>query len=224
MPSRQFIAYYRVSTARQGRSGLGLEAQRASVLNYVDGTATSLIAEYTEVESGRRNGRPQLAKAIQHCRKENATLVIAKLDRLARNTRFLLGIVESDIDAAFCDMPEMPPGAVGKFMLTQIAAVAELEAGLTSERTKAALAAAKARGVQLGNPDLKRHNDRQRARAQRFARSLAPVVQSIRAEGYTSVRAIRDQLNAMDVASPGGGQWHVPSVHRLLKRVDRVAA
>jgi DNA invertase Pin-like site-specific DNA recombinase len=224
MPDRQFIAYYRVSTDRQGQSGLGLEAQRASVLSYVDSDTGDLLAEYTEIESGRRNSRPQLAMAIQHCRKGKATLVIAKLDRLARNTRFLLGIVESGIDAAFCDMPEMPPGAVGKFMLTQLAAVAELEAGLTSERTKAALAAAKARGVKLGNPDLKRHNDRQRASAQRFARSLTPVVQSIRSQGHSSVRAIRDQLNAMEVASPGGGQWHVPSVHRLLKRVDRVAA
>lgn len=143
-----FVAYYRVSTDRQGRSGLGLDAQRAAVAKYVAGAGGVVAAEFEEVESGKRNDRPQLAAALAACRARRAALVIAKLDRRARNARFLLHVVEGTGEAGvvFCDLPSVPPRPVGKFLLTQMAAVAELEAGLISQRTRAALAASKARG------------------------------------------------------------------------------
>src|SRR5262249_39223538 len=143
----------RVSTDRQGRSGLGLEAQRDAVTTYLNGGRWTLEAEYIETESGRRSDRPKLAQALAHAKAVKATVVFAKLDRLARNVDLLRGLVASDVDLVFCDLPNVPPGAMGRFLLTQMASVAELEAGLISERTKAALAAAKARGVRLGNPN-----------------------------------------------------------------------
>src|ERR1035437_6339889 len=152
MRRERFIAYFRVSTDRQGRSGLGLDAQRKAVADYLDDGAWELVGEYTEVESGKRADRPELARALESCRKQKATLIIAKLDRLARNARFLLTVVEGtgERGVVFCDLPTGPPGPVGKFLVTQMAAVAELEAGLISQRTRAALAAAKARGKRLG--------------------------------------------------------------------------
>jgi DNA invertase Pin-like site-specific DNA recombinase len=146
----KLIAYYRVSTVKQGTSGLGLEGQEAAVTAYARGADAILIRAYTEVETGKRADRPELAKALADCKRSKATLVIAKLDRLTRNARFLLALVEGGADVAFGDLPHLPPGSVGKFLLTQMAAVAELEAGLISERTKAALAAYKARGGLLG--------------------------------------------------------------------------
>ncbi len=130
----RFVAYYRVSTDRQGKSGLGLDAQSAAVAKYVAGIGGIVAAEFEELESGKRNDRPQLASALAACRARRAALVIAKLDRLARNARFLLHVVEGTGEAGvvFCDLPSVPPGPVGKFLLTQMAAVAELEAGLTS--------------------------------------------------------------------------------------------
>ena len=153
----RFVAYYRVSTERQGRSGLGLDAQRDAVSRHVAGAGGRVVAAFEEVESGRKDDRPQLAAALAACRAHRATLLIAKLDRLARNARFLLGVVEGSGEGGvvFCDLPQVPPGPVGKFLVTQMAAVAELEAGLISQRTRAALAAAKARGVRLGNPRLR---------------------------------------------------------------------
>src|SRR4051795_897654 len=146
-----FVAYFRVSTDRQGRSGLGLDAQRASVAAQIASASGRLVDQYEEVESGKRNDRPQLAAALAACRARRATLLIAKLDRLARNARFLLGVVEGSGEGGvvFCALPQVPPGPVGKFLVTQMAAAAELEAGIISQRTRAALAAAKARGVQL---------------------------------------------------------------------------
>src|SRR3954454_11021819 len=150
----RFVAYFRVSTERQGRSGLGLDAQRTAVARHVTAAAGQVVAEVQEVESGKRNERPQLAAALAACRARRATLLIAKLDRLARNARFLLGVVEGSGEGGviFCDLPQVPPGPVGKFLLTQMAAVAELEAGLISQRTKDALAAAKIRRAKEGKP------------------------------------------------------------------------
>ncbi|WP_431270263.1 recombinase family protein [Dankookia sp. P2] len=136
----RYIAYFRVSTERQGRSGLGLDAQRMAVARHIASAGGQVVAEFQEVESGKRNDRPQLAAALAACRAHRATLLIAKLDRLARNARFLLGVVEGSGDGGvvFCDLPQVPPGPVGKFLVTQMAAVAELEAGLISQRTRAA--------------------------------------------------------------------------------------
>src|SRR5215208_4664449 len=135
----RFVSYLRVSTDRQGRSGLGLEAQREAVTTYLDGGRWELISEFVEVESGKRADRPKLAAALGMCRLHNATLVIAKLDRLSRNTQFLLNLVEGTGDAGvvFCDLPTIPTGPMGKFFSTQMVAVAELEAGLISQRSKA---------------------------------------------------------------------------------------
>src|SRR6478609_10642945 len=149
----KFVSYLRVSTDKQGRSGLGLEAQREAVTRYLNGGNWKLVAEYVETESGKRSDRPKLAAALGHAKAIGATVVFAKLDRLTRNVDLLRTLVSSGVDLVFCDLPHVPPGAMGRFLLTQMASVAELEAGLTSERTKAALAAAKARGVKLGNPN-----------------------------------------------------------------------
>ncbi len=153
-PHPRFVSYLRVSTDGQGRSGLGLEAQRQAVAAHVAQAGGEVVAEFREVESGKRADRPQLAAALASCRTRRAVLIIAKLDRLARNARFLLSVVEGSGEAGvvFCDLPTVPAGPVGKFLVTQMAAVAELEAGLISQRTRAALAVVKARGVRLGNP------------------------------------------------------------------------
>jgi len=145
MADGKFIAYYRVSTERQGQSGLGLEAQQAAVEDYLDGGSWELIESYTEIESGKRNDRPELARAMAACKKHKATLVIAKLDRLARNVAFVAGLMESGVDFVAADNPH-----ANKLMVHLLAAFAEHERDQISARTKAALGAAKARGVQLG--------------------------------------------------------------------------
>jgi DNA invertase Pin-like site-specific DNA recombinase len=144
----KFVSYYRVSTDRQGRSGLGLEAQKEAVQQRLNGGPWQLVAEFVEVESGKLAKRPQLDAALSACKKHKAKLVVAKLDRLSRNVSFLLKLIDSGVDVLFADLPELN-GAMGRFMLTTMASVAELEAGLISERTKAALKAAKSRGVRL---------------------------------------------------------------------------
>src|SRR3954454_14694221 len=147
MANGRFIAYYRVSTQAQGASGLGLEAQRAAVLAYLDGGSWHLAAEFVEVESGRKDDRPELAKALAACRRLGATLVIAKLDRLARRVSFVSALMDSGVEFVAVDFP-----TANRLTSHILAAVAEHEAAMISARTKAALAAAKARGVKLGNP------------------------------------------------------------------------
>src|SRR5271156_1634072 len=136
MARGKFVSYLRVSTNKQGRSGLGLEAQRSAVEGYLNGGNWTLAAEYVETESGKRSDRPKLAKALAHAKAIGATVVFAKLDRLTRNVDLLRSLVASDVDLVFCDLPSVPPGPIGRFLLTQMAAVAELEAGLIGERTK----------------------------------------------------------------------------------------
>ena len=155
---KRFISYLRVSTSSQGASGLGISAQQETIRSHI-GNDAEVLASYCEVESGRRSDRIELAKALDHAKRANATLVIAKLDRLARSARFLLELIDSNVDILFCDLPEVS-GPAGRFMLTAMSGVAELEAGLISERTKAALKAAKARGVRLGNPEGAKRLDR----------------------------------------------------------------
>jgi DNA invertase Pin-like site-specific DNA recombinase len=145
----KFIAYFRVSTDRQGKSGLGLDAQREAVMNYLNGGRWTLVDEFTEVESGKRSDRPELEKALMACRKHKAKLVIAKLDRLSRNVHFISGLKERKVDFVACDMP-----SANAFMINVYAAVAQEERRMISDRTKAGLAAAKARGVKLGGPRL----------------------------------------------------------------------
>jgi DNA invertase Pin-like site-specific DNA recombinase len=226
------VAYFRVSTDGQGRSGLGLDAQRAAVTAYAEGQDGRVIAEYTEVESGRRADRPELARAVAHARGAGARLVVAKLDRLGRNARFLLGLVESGADVAFCDLPTVPAGPAGKFELGVMAQVAELEAGLISERTRAALAALKARGRKLGaaNPACRNLTDDARARgrvlaaasrkagADGFATDLGPQVAEL-AAGGSSLRQIAAALNARGFETRRGKPWTASAVRRVLARV-----
>jgi DNA invertase Pin-like site-specific DNA recombinase len=224
----RFVSYLRVSTESQGRSGLGLDAQRQAVAAHIAAAGGELVAEFQEVESGKRSDRPQLAAALAACRTRRAVLVIAKLDRLARNARFLLSVVEGSGEAGvvFCDLPSVPAGPIGKFMVTQLAAVAELEAGLISQRTRAALAVAKARGVRLGNPSPTPATPAMAAAA-RAARSrhvaartadVLPVVRQIQAEGATSLREIARGLQAQGVQTPSGKEhWSAAQVRRLLQ-------
>ena len=231
MAQGKFISYLRVSTDKQGRSGLGREAQRAAVETYLNGGRWTLTAEYVETESGKRSDRPQLSKALAHAKAVGATVVFAKLDRLARNVDLLRSLIASDVDLVFCDLPHVPPGATGRFMLTVMASVAELEAGLISERTKAALAAAKARGIKLGNPNGaralrgKQVGNKQalatvRANAAQRASNLRPLLDDLRSQGVASIRAIAAELNVRGVLTPRGGAWHPTSVARLLSRLS----
>jgi DNA invertase Pin-like site-specific DNA recombinase len=220
MADGRFVAYYRVSTDRQGRSGLGLDAQRAAVTDYLNGGNWQLVAEFTEVESGRKNDRPELAKALATCRRIGATLIIAKLDRLARNVAFVSNLMESGVEFTAVDFP-----TANRLTIHILAAVAEHEAAMTSTRTKAALAAAKARGTKLGTSNLT--NDA-RAKGREAARKalegriaaraadLAPVVAEIKAGGRTSLRAIAAELDARGIRAPRGGKWTAPAVMRLL--------
>jgi DNA invertase Pin-like site-specific DNA recombinase len=222
----RYIAYMRVSTDRQGRSGLGLESQRQAVADFLNGGQWTLADEFVEVESGKNNDRPQLAKALAACRLTSGTLVVAKLDRLARNARFLLTVVEGSGKGGvvFCDLPNIPPGPVGKFMLTQMAAVAELEAGLISQRTKAALAAAKARGTLLGGwrggpkVEVALGTAALQRQANAFAAGVGPIATELRAQGQ-SLRQIAAELVSRGIRTPRGGAWSAAAVRAVLARV-----
>ena len=208
MAEAKYVAYYRVSTDRQGKSGLGLEAQRKAVIDHLNGNGTRVLAEYTEVESGKRTSRPELIKALAACKEHKATLVIAKLDRLARNVHFVSGLMESGVEFMAVDMPQ-----ANRLTVHILAAVAEHEREMISQRTKVALAAAKARGVKLGRAK------ENRAEARSFARSLKPVIKKLASEGITSVRKVSEALNERGIETPRGGRWHPTGVARLLARV-----
>lgn len=234
MAQGKFISYLRVSTDKQGRSGLGIEAQRHAVEQYLNGGKWTVAAEYVETETGKRSDRPKLAAAIAHARAISAKIVFAKLDRLTRNVDLLRALVASEVDLVFCDLPHVPPGPTGRFLLTQMAAVAELEAGLIGERTKNALAAAKARGVKLGNPNGARALKGKQVgnaeavikikeKAAQRAMGLQGIVEGIKRSGITSVRAIAEELNRQGVHSPRGGAWHPTAVARLLSRLPQAA-
>jgi DNA invertase Pin-like site-specific DNA recombinase len=222
MAKGKFIAYYRVSTQKQGTSGLGLEAQRNAVVDYLNGGRWELIAEFTEVESGKDADRPELAKALGLCRIHNATLIIAKLDRLARNVAFISNLMEAGVEFTAVDFPQ-----ANRLTVHILAAVAEHEAAMISARTKAALAAAKARGVVLGgdragiiasqNPKgVKASAAVRQAKARKRAVDLLPVIQSIRSEGANSLHQIAHTLNSRAIPAPRGGEWSAVQVRRVL--------
>lgn len=217
------VAYFRVSTDKQGRSGLGLDAQREAVRRYMAKDFPP-IAEFTEVESGKRADRPELKKALQHAKARRAALIVAKVDRLARNVHFLETILASGVDVIFCDLPQVA-GATGRFMLNQMAAVAQLEAGLISERTKAALQAAKARGKVLGGfrgykvDGRKGCEAKQRQAAERAA-DLAPIISQIQAAGHSTLAAIADELTRQEIPTARGcKEWKAAQVARVLARM-----
>jgi DNA invertase Pin-like site-specific DNA recombinase len=214
---KTFIAYYRVSTPRQGVSGLGLEAQRTAVARFV-GSGT-LLREFTEIESGKAHAnRPQLLAAIERCRKTKATLIIAKVDRLSRNVSFISTLMDGAVDLVFADMP-----GAGRLELHIMASIAEHEREAISARTKAALAAAKARGVRLGNPrlDVARKRAREVWHAHRHDPEVIALINDWQDDG-DSLRAIADRLNKLNIpSSPRDtrtrGRWHGSSVRNALR-------
>jgi DNA invertase Pin-like site-specific DNA recombinase len=219
----KFVVYYRVSTQKQGRSRLGLEAQREAVVNYLNGGNWSIAAEFTEVESGKRSDRPEFAKALAACRLHRATLVIAKLDRLARKVHFVSSLMESGVEFVAADNPH-----ANKLTIHILVAMAEHEAEMISDRTKKALAAAKKRGTVLGGfrgkvPTAK-HRAMSAAARQRKAddrvTDLAPIVKELQDAGATSLRALAAGLNERQIpTSRGQGEWSAVQVARVLERI-----
>lgn len=229
MKADKFIAYYRVSTVRQGRSGLGLEAQRASVLGYLKGTSGRLLGEYTEVESGKRNDRPELAKAIQRAKVSGARLIIAKIDRLSRNAAFLLTLRDSGVKFVAADMPDANEMVVGIMAL-----VAQHEREAISKRTKEALAVARERlarkGERLGNPNgaaaIRRASKGNAAAVARIVGNAAARAEAFRGafddvdpQGVMSLRAMAEELNRREIEAPRGGVWHPATVARVRARL-----
>ncbi|MGO8915394.1 MAG: recombinase family protein [Stellaceae bacterium] len=227
MATGKFVSYLRVSTARQGRSGLGLDAQRQAVEQFLNGGNWVLTKEFVEVESGKRSDRPQLEKALRLCKVTGAKLVIAKLDRLSRDAHFLLGLQKAGVPFVAADMPEANEMVVGI-----MAVVAQAERKMISERTKAALQAARRRGVKLGNPNGAAHlrglgnaaaTAAVRQNAVHRAENVAPVIADILAAGITSVGGIAAELNRRGILTARGGNWHPTSVRRVLARIAGAA-
>lgn len=216
------VLYFRVSTSRQGASGLGLEAQEAAVNVYLNGGAWKVAARFTEVESGKNNDRVELAKAIKACRVYGAKLLIAKLDRLSRDAHFLLGLEKAGVEFTAADMPN-----ANRLTLGIMAMVAEEERRMISARTKAALAAAKARGTKLGGHRGISIDDAGRAasaavrstKAKDRATDLAPIIAELRTTGASSLRLIGAGLDARGIATPRGGRWSASQVRDLLQRI-----
>lgn len=221
----QIVTYHRVSTAKQGQSGLGLQAQASAIDQFVTSRQARVVGSFTEVESGKVNQRPELAKALHLAKVTGSTLVIAKLDRLSRNAAFLLTLRDSGVKFVAADMPDANDLTVGIMAL-----VAQQEREAISRRTREALRAAKERGQRLGNPNgaaaLGRAQKGNQAaleaiqhQADEHARNLAPVVAAIQAEGFTSLGAMAQELNRRGMLTPRGGRWHKTSVKNLLARL-----
>ncbi len=223
----QVVSYLRVSTAKQGHSGLGLEAQRAAVAGFTAAGGHALVTEFLEVESGKRADRPQLEAALAACRLHRATLVIAKLDRLARNVAFIANLMDGGVEFVACDMPH-----ANRLTLHLLAAIAEHEREMISQRTKAALQAAKARGVKLGNPNgaaallvgcrmaAARSVAARQAKARRHVQAVIPLVRQLLSEGIVGHRVMAIALNQRGVPSPSGGVWCAERVRRVMKSAN----
>lgn len=216
------INYYRVSTAKQGRSGAGLDAQKAAIDAFCATRGCEPLGEYIEVESGKRDDRPQLAKALHHAKVTGATLVIAKLDRLSRNVAFLAALQDAGTSFIAADMPE-----ANELTIHIMAAMAQAERKAISKRTKEALAAVKARGVKLGNPmGAKAFGPYQgngaavvaiKAKSKAFAADILPIIDAIKADGHSSLRAIAAELNARGIMTARGGKWAAQAVSDVLR-------
>lgn len=219
---RNFVTYYRVSTQRQGAHGLGVDAQKAAVRAYLDMHGGHELATFTEVESGKVNDRPQLAAALRRCRQTRATLLVAKLDRLGRNAAFLLSLRDAGVRFVATDNP-----AANETMVGMLAVFAQHEREQIAQRTRDALAAAKARGVKLGNPANLKSTAETAAVASRAAQvaaksraeELRDVVMDARAQGCVTLRAVAAHLNGLAITTPRGGQWAAASVSRLLAQL-----
>jgi len=242
----KFVAYYRVSTDKQGKSGLGLAAQKEAVANYLNGGNWKLIDEKKEVESGKRADRPRLAEALKLCKLTGATLIVAKLDRLSRNVHFLTGLLEAKVPIIFCDLLDVS-GPVGEFMLGMMAQVAQLEARMISKRTKEALGAVRATIEREGRYVTKQgkvitglgspHHAQEplrgnatikasqalRKQADEHAERLRDMMTSLQAQGFTSTRKLATALNESGIRSAQGKSWHASAVSRLLARLETLS-
>ena len=223
---KKIVCYLRVSTARQGSSGLGLDAQLQAVQQYAASTSASIIDTFTEVETGKLNTRPELIKALHLAKVTGATLVIAKLDRLSRNAAFLMTLQDAGVKFVAADLPQANNLTIGIMAL-----VAQQEAEAISKRTKEALQAAKRRGKVLGNPNgaaalLRAAKGNTAAisviktKADLHAANLQPVIDSLKTEGIVSFGNIAKELNARGMLTPRGGIWHKTSVSNLLTRIS----
>lgn len=220
-----YVTYLRVSTDRQGKSGLGLDAQRKAVADHVTGKG-QIAAEYVEIESGKKNDRPQLARALAEAKRVGAVLLIAKLDRLARNVAFIANLLEAGVEIAAADMPE-----ANRFLLHVMAAVAEHEAQAISDRTRAALAAAKVRGVALGwsmpgrageqRQAARKGADRNARKADQHAANVLPVIRQIAARG-ASLRQIAHEMNTRGIRTARGGLWYAATVRNVMARENEI--
>ena len=229
---KKFVAYYRVSTAKQGASGLGLEAQEEAVKRLVEFKGGEIVTSYREVESGAKNDRPELAAAMKQAKKERATLIVAKLDRLARDAKFLLHLADSEVPLLFGAFPDMDcTTPVGRMVLTQMASVAEFERRRISERVSAALQAAKARGVKLGGfrggHFPKEVTDAGRAKKIEMSEirniELYETILEIDENNNMSRAKIAEQMNVRNIATPSGkGKWVTTTVTRILKKVEEL--
>lgn len=209
-----FVGYIRVSTDRQAASGLGLEAQRTAIEQYASRQGREIIEIYVEAESGKLKDRPELNKALALCRKAGATLLIAKLDRLARNVAFVSSLMETGTEFVAVDAP-----FANRLMIHVLSAVAEWEREQISERTKAALAAARSRGVKLGTYGAVLGAQR-RAQAEEFAERIRPIFLAAREAGCRTLRQYASYLSEIDAPTPCGGRWHASNVSLLLQRLN----
>jgi DNA invertase Pin-like site-specific DNA recombinase len=219
---KSFVAYIRVSTSQQGRSGLGIEAQRDALMRFASGEGFEIVAEFVEVETGKGsdalNRRPQLATALSKARAARCALAVAKLDRLSRDVHFISGLMAHRVPFFVAELgPDVDP-----FDLHLYAALAEKERALIAGRTRSALAAAKAKGVKLGNPSIEAAQaaavSAVKAGADRAASNVLPIIAEIRKSGSTTLRTIAEALNARGVPTPRGGRWHAMSVRNVLAR------
>jgi DNA invertase Pin-like site-specific DNA recombinase len=228
MAKGKFVSYLRVSTVKQGGSGLGLEAQREAVKCYLDGGRWNLIEEVVEVESGKKNDRPAISEALRLCRLHGAKLVIAKLDRLARNVHFISSLMESGVEFVAVDMPQ-----ANKLTIHIMAAMAEHEAEAISTRTREALKAARARGVKLGGQrgSVKRMRAMaekgsqaaalaRREAARKRREDLLPILAALQEAGCSTLQRLADGLNERKIPAPRGGSWSAAQVRRVLHGIN----
>lgn len=221
----KYVIYYRVSTDKQGRSGLGLEAQQQQVKTYLQSKPDAeVVAEYVEVDSGKKVNRIELTKAVADAKKNKAVLLVAKLDRVARNVKLFLDLLDQ-VQIEFTDLPALSNGTSdSRLVLTQLAAFAEWEAAKISERTKAALAAKKARGEPMGvmgKENIKATNGKRKEQADEFAKSMAAMLLPL--ENTMSQRKLVDYLNLHGVNSPTGKAWRLNSLQNVLKRAKALS-
>jgi DNA invertase Pin-like site-specific DNA recombinase len=220
--ARQIIGYVRVSTDKQGKSGLGIEAQKQALERFAAAEGFELDRVYVEIETGKGadalDRRPQLAAALKEARRQRCSIAVAKLDRLSRDVAFISGLMAKRVPFLVADLgPDIDP-----FVLHLFAALAQKERALISKRTTEALAAAKAKGVVLGNPQIERAREKAVAkitdRADQRAANVIPIMRQIQRSGATSLRQIAEALNARGINAPRGGQWHATSVRNVMAR------